>query len=246
MVSRHPTVQSGMQKTRASNSALIMGSCDGCSDQYKNKYNFYNMLFHEKDFELSVEWHFFATCHGKNECDGLGGTVKRQASKASLQRSVENVRKRPILNSYELYEFCKTQLSEKIKFFHVGTAEIEGMALFLEDRFQNAITIKGTRSFHKFRPLSTGLIACYAFSTDKSWVENKVHREGETPEIEVVMVTPKVGDILRLELVIDRMQVWYVILILNLRSVLFKSSPTGIKSSILMMMIPALIFGWKT
>jgi len=32
-----------------------------------------------------AEWHFYATAHGKGVCDGLVGTVKRLAAKASLQ-----------------------------------------------------------------------------------------------------------------------------------------------------------------
>ena len=35
---------------------------------------------------LVPEWHFSATSHGKGACDGLGGTVKRLAAHASLQR----------------------------------------------------------------------------------------------------------------------------------------------------------------
>ena len=48
---------------------------DGCAGQYKNRYNFINILNHEKDFELQVEWNFFSTSHGKNACDGIGGTL---------------------------------------------------------------------------------------------------------------------------------------------------------------------------
>ena len=40
----------------------------------------------EDDFEVKAEWHFSATSHGKGACDGLGGTVKRLAARASLQR----------------------------------------------------------------------------------------------------------------------------------------------------------------
>ena len=59
---------------------------DGCASQYKNKSNFINLCNHVKDFGIQAEWHFFATSHGKSVCDGIGGTVKRLLTKASLQR----------------------------------------------------------------------------------------------------------------------------------------------------------------
>ena len=46
---------------------------DGASSQYKNKYNLLNLSFHLEDFGINAEWHFFATSHGKNACDGIGG-----------------------------------------------------------------------------------------------------------------------------------------------------------------------------
>ena len=43
------------------------------------------MLFrHEEDFGLRVQWSLFATAHGNLPCDGIGGTVQRLVSKASL------------------------------------------------------------------------------------------------------------------------------------------------------------------
>lgn len=64
----------------------IMYFSDGAASQYKNKSNFINLSHHFEDFKLNAEWHFFVTSHGKRPCDGVEGTVKRLASKASLQR----------------------------------------------------------------------------------------------------------------------------------------------------------------
>jgi len=58
---------------------------DGAASQYKNRKNFVNLCLHNHDFGIKAEWHFSATSHGKGACDGLGGTVKRLAAKASLQ-----------------------------------------------------------------------------------------------------------------------------------------------------------------
>ena len=59
---------------------------DGCAGQYTNKNNLINLCHHEDDFGLAAEWNFFATSHGKSACDGIGGTVKRLVTRASLQR----------------------------------------------------------------------------------------------------------------------------------------------------------------
>ena len=43
-----------------------------------------------QDFGYTAEWQFFATSHGKSECDSIGGTFKRMAANHSLKRSAEN------------------------------------------------------------------------------------------------------------------------------------------------------------
>ncbi|KAL5491531.1 hypothetical protein EMCRGX_G016833 [Ephydatia muelleri] len=77
---------------------------DGAASQYKNKKNFVNLAFHNRDFKnIEAEWHFFATAHGKGPCDGLGGTVKREAVSTSLKRPLEG----QIQTPQELSEWAK-------------------------------------------------------------------------------------------------------------------------------------------
>ena len=54
---------------------------DGSVSQYKNTKNVPNLCHHLNDSGLEPEWNFFATDHGKNACDGIGGTTKREATK---------------------------------------------------------------------------------------------------------------------------------------------------------------------
>jgi len=63
---------------------------DGSAAQYKNFKNFLNLCHHEEDFEITAEWNFFGTSHGKSPCDGIRGTRKRLAARASLQHPYEN------------------------------------------------------------------------------------------------------------------------------------------------------------
>ena len=63
---------------------------DGVSTQHKNKNNFANLCYHKHNFDVDAEWHFFSSAHGKNECDGIGGTMKHELAEASLQRTLIN------------------------------------------------------------------------------------------------------------------------------------------------------------
>lgn len=72
---------------------------DGAASQYKNRKNLCN---HEADFGIQAEWHFSATSHGKGASDGVGGTVKRLAARASLQRPYEQ----QIMTPLQLFEWA--------------------------------------------------------------------------------------------------------------------------------------------
>ena len=58
---------------------------DGPSSQFKNQYNFTNLLRHQKDHGMRADWNFFSTSHGKGENDGAGGDVKNVVWRKVLQ-----------------------------------------------------------------------------------------------------------------------------------------------------------------
>ncbi|KAG1665452.1 PH-interacting protein [Nymphon striatum] len=132
---------------------------DGCAGQYKNKHNFINLCCHQKDFGLEAEWNFFATSHGKSACDGIGGTVKRLLTKASLQRPYSD----PILTIEAIMEFCVEKISG-IKFFNVPPEDVKKFNTDLRNRFEISTTIKGTHQFHRFVPLSPTHLSVYKLS----------------------------------------------------------------------------------
>jgi hypothetical protein len=68
--------------------------------------------------------------HGKGACDGVGGTVKRLAAKASLQRPYDEQTMTP----RQQYERRKN---------------------FLEEIFQKTRVIPGTHKLHSFIPMRT-------------------------------------------------------------------------------------------
>jgi hypothetical protein len=111
---------------------------------------------------MPAEWHFFATSHGKGPCDGVGGTVKRLAARASLQRPVNN----QILTPRQLFEFAQSEITS-IDFYYATAAEYEEEATLLRSRFELSRTIAGTHKLHSIIPISKELVEVREFSSSQ-------------------------------------------------------------------------------
>ena len=136
---------------------------DGCAGQYKNLKNFLNLCLHEEDFGVPAEWHFFATSHGKGPSDGIGGTIKREATKASLQRPYQD----QILSPLQLFTFVQSSLPG-IKAEFVTAADWNMEEQFLRNRFTMAKTIAGTQKLHGFQPISKSQLRVWEYSNASS------------------------------------------------------------------------------
>lgn len=136
---------------------------DGASSQYKK--NFLNLCYHESDFHLSAEWNFFATSHGKSACDGVGGTVKRLASRASIQRPYED----QMMTPHELFLWAERNITG-ITVFWVPDNAVQDRKAKLAGRFEKALSIKGTRSFHHFEPSSLSNLQAGLTSTKQKFL----------------------------------------------------------------------------
>ncbi|CAH0546678.1 unnamed protein product [Brassicogethes aeneus] len=146
-------------KEKIINLSKIYYFSDGCAAQYKNKKNFINLCYHQEEFGVKAEWHFFATSHGKSACDGLGGTVKRLATKASLQRPYQD----QIMTPEQLFQFAQENIAG-ITFRFCTTADYETHAMYLEKRFAETLTIPGTQKVHSVIPVSKSKIMTKSFS----------------------------------------------------------------------------------
>lgn len=133
---------------------------DGASSQYKNRKNFGNLCRHKDDFGLNAEWNFFASCHGKSPCDGIGGTSKRLAAKASLQRPYSD----QILTPFQFFEFCSHNIPG-IKYIFVQKEEVKETEIKLQERFQICNRVPSTRQQHRLIPISSNSLRCYKTST---------------------------------------------------------------------------------
>ena len=145
----------------------ILYLSDGAAAQYKNRKNFLNLCHHKVDFGIDAEWHFFATSHGKGPCDGLGGTVKRLAARASLQRPYDHQKITP----RQLYEWASENIPA-VSFSYCTTEDYKVAEAFLHDR-----TIPGTQMLHCFIPIS------------KSTISTKVYSNSDTQKVERVTLS---------------------------------------------------------
>ena len=109
------------------------------------------------------------TSHGKSECDGIGGTIKREAHYFSLKQTCNN----QILTPIELFNFCVEKI-KNITFFYVEKEETKNMKLFLKPRFQCAKSIKGTRKFHSFVPLNDHQLRLKRFCKDDVYENHSI------------------------------------------------------------------------
>lgn len=92
---------------------------------------------------------FFATSHGKSFCGDLGGTVKRLATKTSLQRPYEN----HIITLRQLYDFANKDIPG-ISFMYCTNEEYNENENKLSLCFDNSHAVSGTQRIHAIIPLS--------------------------------------------------------------------------------------------
>ncbi|KAJ8669802.1 hypothetical protein QAD02_014517 [Eretmocerus hayati] len=123
---------------------------DGAAQHFKNKYNFVNLINHKNDFSLEAEWHFNATAHGKNACDGVGACLKSNARRASLQKNSTS----QITTPRELFVWAREKM-ENMRIFFVSKEEYLQVKSDLTERSDGAKTVPGTLSYHSFQVLET-------------------------------------------------------------------------------------------
>ncbi|KAF4530231.1 hypothetical protein B566_EDAN018372 [Ephemera danica] len=142
---------------------------DGSAAQYKNKFNYLNLTYHAEEFGVPAEWHHFGTSHGRGVCDAVGGSVKREVMRASLQRIHDG----HITSPQALYDFVRQHMP-KIKFDFVSIAEFKDEELILNKRYKNAKTIRGTQNIHCIVPVRKGVVLTKVFSNSSVAKEHAI------------------------------------------------------------------------
>lgn len=136
---------------------------DGAASQYKNKKNFKTIVQHFEEYGINAEWHFHATSHGKGPCDGIGGTVKRKAARASLSKEYDKV----ISTPFELYQWAVECI--QMEFCFVSVADYTRKEIELNNVYKQLKTITGTRSFHAFIPMNNKQLKTKFYSNSENF-----------------------------------------------------------------------------
>jgi hypothetical protein len=152
---------------------------DGAASQYKNCKNKRNLCFHEDDFGVKAEWHFFATSHGKSPCDGIGGTVKRLAARSSLHNAMTGY----ILMPLSLHNFAVSNI-KGINFVFAQSDGISANEESLSLRMSTITTVVGTRSHHHFVPCGRHAVSMYRLSQDDVHTRMPASSEDAHPQPE--------------------------------------------------------------
>ncbi len=142
---------------------------DGAAAQYKNRKNFINLCHHKADFGVPAEWHFSATSHGKGACDGVGGSVKRLAARASLQCPYDH----QIMTPRQLFEWAVVNIPAT-SFQYITLEDYKSEEVLLEQRFRQSRTIPGTRKLHCFIPVSRSKVSTKVYSSSATSTEKTV------------------------------------------------------------------------
>jgi hypothetical protein len=133
-------------KSRHSNLSHATIFSDGCGGQFKNRYQFKNLLYSLEDYGVTVELVFFATGHGKSPCDGIGAAVKRNVRYNVLSENF-NVR-----NAHDFVQ-CANTFVKKIHVYELRQDEIDQHKELLKVRWDEVKVkgIPGTMKFHSFK-----------------------------------------------------------------------------------------------
>lgn len=152
-------------KDKLPNIKKIFHFSDGAGGQYKNKMTFFNLSKMKEEFDLEAEWHFFATCHGKGPCDALGGVLKRNAAKASLQNN-------EILTAKQLYDWAVSQVDSKINYAYFSSKDYNVFEAEIKNRYNNVKPIPGTQKYHCFIPFNykSIIVKEYSFCKKEKYV----------------------------------------------------------------------------
>lgn len=145
---------------------------DGPSSQFKQKYTLCNITF----ASLKVNWHFFATSHGKGAVDGVGGTVKR-----AVYRGLMTEKWIPLPNDAKSFAECANSVCNGVEVIYCSKEAIEREIDAFEERVLNISGIPHLRQIHCVRVMENYVIS-YAFVSTEEGVQFHFKQTNESVE----------------------------------------------------------------
>ena len=113
---------------------------DSPTSQYRNRFIFDAVINHEGLFGCPATWNYFESGHGKNVCDGLGGSVKPLAHEAICSG------KCTIQDAEDFMSWASNSNMKGVTFLFVNKADCEVKANSLQN--VKLTPVKGTLQLH--------------------------------------------------------------------------------------------------
>ncbi|XP_067633261.1 V-type proton ATPase 116 kDa subunit a 1 [Eurosta solidaginis] len=146
---------------------------DGAASQFKNKYTVSNLCYMPTDFNVQVEWYFFATSHRKGAVVRVGAVVKRSVWNQVRQRKAD------ISNAVD-FILTARKVVKNIDTMHLSEEEVEANRIMLltedgticsQEDFSLGLTFKSKFTSLKVFQLNVNKI--YSDDDESSWNESE-------------------------------------------------------------------------
>lgn len=149
---------------------------DGAASQFKNRYIwfFLSTTLKETFPDVSTEWHYFATSHGKGAVDGVGGTVKRAVGTAVLSRQ-------GMLINFGTFAETARRVCPKMEVFLINKDDISEFCKShdIEKYWELVAPLPGTLNVHSVVLVSWGQVQYRSYS---SATESAIHVLVQSPD----------------------------------------------------------------
>lgn len=112
-----------------------------------------------EDHNLHLNWHFFATSHGKGAVDGVGGMLKHHVWQRVKSRKA-------FVTDALSFTQCAVSITEKVNALYIPKAEILSETAKLEKRWENIKCLPKTHQMHCIRTEQKNVVK-FAMTSDK-------------------------------------------------------------------------------
>ena len=145
---------------------------DGPSSQFKSKYIVQLLYSLRQNTGLNLNWHYFATSHGKGAVDGVGGTVKRAVFTAVMTRKVTRV------DDAKSFAKAAAQVCKATNIIFISQEVIRAEYSYFN--LENATAVPGISKIHSVQPKDNGTVVLRKFwKQNQGLLFHKVSNESE-------------------------------------------------------------------
>ena len=142
---------------------------DGPSSQYKNRYVFALTSKLQVQHNLNIQWHYFATSHGKGPNDGIGGNAKRIVHRMVMARTA-------VVNSAAGFAAALHSSGSNINIILMSEEEIIAKCQDLEvgTLWDGLKPFKGTINTHCVKPNEDGTLTLKFYTSASTSVTGRM------------------------------------------------------------------------